>query len=133
MEYFDWRFFKALLRRMRQCCDANGARFLAFMHPSLGEVWDPYIARTVREQGLGADQYDRYALENRARSVAADAGVDLCPQVRYFAERQERGPFNMLPRDLHCNPIGNQLTAEVLARHLLDRGYLAAQDHAAGR
>jgi hypothetical protein len=124
MALIDWRLFQALLRGMQQCAGRNGAKFVVYAHPNLGEVWDPHIARTVRELGLEASQYDRYALENRLQYAASEAAVDFCPQIRYFVERQDRGPFHLLPRDPHCNQMGYRVTAEVLARHLLDRGYL---------
>ena len=37
--------FAALLKRMSIVCRENGARFFFYSHPSIQEVWDPYIRR----------------------------------------------------------------------------------------
>jgi lysophospholipase L1-like esterase len=123
LDRIDWQLFISLVQRMEKSCAAAGARFVIYAHPSIAEVWDPFIAQLEQAQHLGPGEYNRYALEERVRAETAD--LDFCPIVQYFVDRQERGPFHLLPRDPHCNGRGYQLIAEVLAAHLQDRGYLA--------
>jgi lysophospholipase L1-like esterase len=126
-DQIDWKLFAAFLRRMNQSCGSQGVKFIFYAHPSLAEVWDPFIEETVRAKGLKPGQYDRFALEKRLREVSQATATDLCPLIHYFARRQDRGPFHLLPSDPHCNPAGYQVTAEALSEHLLRRGYVASQ------
>jgi hypothetical protein len=122
LDHIDWELFASLVKRMERSCGQSGARLVMYAHPSVAEVWDPFIAQVERAQHLSPGEYDRYALEKRL--CAEMSAFDFCPIVQYFADRQERGPFHLLPRDPHCNGTGYQLTAEVLAAHLQARGYL---------
>jgi lysophospholipase L1-like esterase len=124
LDKIDWELFGALLRRMNQSCGSRGVKFIFYAHPSLDEVWDSTIEETIRANGLKPGQYDRFALEQRLRAVSQATATDFCPLIDYFAQRQDRGPFHLLPRDPHCNPAGYQVTAEALAEHLLRRGYV---------
>ncbi|MCX5894102.1 MAG: GDSL-type esterase/lipase family protein [Deltaproteobacteria bacterium] len=115
MERIDWQLFRALLVRMKQVCAQNSAQFLLYTHPSLGEVWEPFIRGTEQAKGLNPGQYDRLALEKRLQQIAAAEKFAFIPLVPYFQAHQSEGPFHLLPRDPHCNPAGYRLTAEVLA------------------
>jgi hypothetical protein len=123
----DWQLFRALLVRIKESCLKAGAQFLFYAHPALEEVWDPSVHEMISVLGVKPEQYDRYALEKRLHSVAREVGVDHCPLIEYFAKRQERGPFHLLPREGHCNPVGYELTAEVLAAHLTTYGYFPSE------
>lgn len=123
----DWRLFSALVARMQEVSRQNGAEFLLIAHPEVGEVWDPYVDRICRARGWPRDRYDRFALERHVAAAAERAGVRFLPLIAEFSERQERGPFHMLPRDGHLSAAGHQLLAERLADHLAD--HLAAMRH----
>jgi hypothetical protein len=123
MERFDWKLFAALVARMQACCAARGARFLLYVHPDLAAVWEPYVGRSIRNQGVSPEQYDRRAVERHVQAVARNVGADFCPLVDAFLRQPERGPFHLLPNDPHCNGTGYLLTAETLAAHLLDHDY----------
>jgi lysophospholipase L1-like esterase len=117
----DWPLFSALVARMQEVSRENGADFVLIAHPEVGEVWDPYVEKTCEERGWPCERYDRFALERRVAEAAARAGVPFVPLIAEFAERQERGPFHLLPRDGHLNAAGHQLLAERLAEHLSAR------------
>jgi hypothetical protein len=123
----DWQLFRALLVRIKESCSKAEARFLFYAHPALEEVWDPSVRTMINVLGLKPEQYDRYALEKRLHAVAAEAEIDYCPLIEYFARRQYRGPFHLLPREAHCNPAGYELTAEALAAHMTTHGYFPEQ------
>lgn len=117
-ERIDWRLFGALVARMQQVAQENGAQFLLIANPEVGEVWEPYIERMCRGRGIPRDRYDPFALERRVAAAAAQAGVPFLPLIGEFSARQDRGPFHLLPNDGHLNPAGHQLLAERLAEHL---------------
>ena len=117
MEQIDWQLFLALLVKMKEVCAQNGAQFLLYTHPSLGEVWEPFIRETEKAKGLKPGRYDRLALEKRLQQITAEEKFTFIPLVPYFQAHQSEGPFHLLPRDPHCNPAGYRLTAEVLAAH----------------
>ncbi len=114
----DGELFAALLKRMSIVCRENGARFFFYSHPSVQEVWDPYIRRVQTQLRLAPGEYNRYALENFLVATAKEISVAFCPLVDHFVSQQNRGPFHLLPRDPHCNPAGYRLQAEALARFL---------------
>jgi hypothetical protein len=115
LERIDWRLVGGLLGRMQRVSREHGVEFFFYQHPDLGAVWDPYIEIILESQGVERKRYDRFALEKKLSAVAEAQGIKYCPVVAGFVERQERGPFHLLPRDYHCNPAGYQLTAELLA------------------
>jgi len=131
LQEINWPLFVALLREMDLSSRRNGASFFFYAHPSIEEVWNPYIRTTEHQLHLEPGQYDRYALEKRLRQTAKLASVLFCPMIDYFVANQQRGPFHLLPRDPHANPVGYQLQAEVIARfmqehHLLSKNTIPA-------
>jgi lysophospholipase L1-like esterase len=112
----DWPLLTMLLREMEATARRGNARFVFYAHPSLEEVWEPYIRDTELRLGLQPGRYDRYALERRLRSISGENSIPFCPLIDDFVAHRSLGPFHLLPRDSHCNPAGYQLTAEVLAR-----------------
>ncbi len=124
LDAIDWKLFTSLLTAMDGAARSGGARFFFYAHPAIAEVWDPYIWDTERRLGLPPGRYDRYALERRLRATAAGAGLPYCPLIDAFRANAARGPFHLLPRDPHCNPVGYEVTAEALARFLLSSDLL---------
>ena len=122
--------FAALLKRMSIVCRENGARFFFYSHPSIQEVWDPYIRRVQTELRLAPGEYNCYALENFLVATAKEISVGFCPLVAHFVSQQNRGPFHLLPRDPHCNPAGYRMQAEALARFLRPSGTFAGRSAA---
>jgi lysophospholipase L1-like esterase len=114
MAHIDWKLFTTLVMRMQEVSLKNQASFLFYSHPSLDEVWEPYIKDTETKLGLKPGQYDNFALEKRLVNLAAENNLIYLPHVSYFMKRQSQGPFHLLPRDPHCNPKGYKLTAEIL-------------------
>jgi len=112
----DWRLLAALVTRMKATAESHGARFLFYAMPDALEVWDPLIAKRKRALHLNDDQYDRFALEHRLQAMAIENKLEFVPMIRYFIERQDQGPFHLLPADRHCNAAGCQFTAEILTR-----------------
>ena len=126
LERLDWTLLRALIDRMRQAASAQGAELLVYMHPELTAVWNPFVEQIVERKGIDGASYDREALERRLGRVAGEVGVPLAPMVPGFLEVQERGPFHLLPRDYHCNPVGYEITAELLQKSLAEAGWLRA-------
>ena len=112
----DWRLLTALVVRMKTAAESHGARFLFYAMPDALEVWDPLIAKRKRALHLNDDQYDRFALEHRLQAMAIENRLEFVPMIRYFMQRQNQGPFHLLPADRHCNGAGYQFTAEILTR-----------------
>ena len=102
-----------MVMRMKEVSLKNQASFLFYAHPSLDEVWEPYIKDTETKLGLEPGQYDNFALEKRLINLAAENHLIYLPHVSYFMKRQSQGPFH-LARDPHCNQKGYELTAEIL-------------------
>jgi hypothetical protein len=126
LEAIDWKLFTALLAAMDASASQGGARFFFYSHPAIAEVWDPYIRDTERKLRLPPGRYDRFALERRLASTAARTGIPYCPLIATFRANAARGPFHLLPRDPHCNPVGYEVTAEALARFLVSSGLLGS-------
>jgi GDSL-like Lipase/Acylhydrolase family len=124
LEAIDWKLFTALLSAMDASARQGGARFFFYSHPAIAEVWDPYIRDTERKLRLPPGRYDRLALERRLERAAAGMGIPYCPLIETFQANAARGPFHLLPRDPHCNPVGYEVTAEALARFLVASGLL---------
>ncbi len=117
----DWRLFTALLEEMRDVARRNNAELFFYAHPGIEAVWDPYIERVRAQLGPHAGAYDRYALERVLQGVAHETAVEFVPMVEYFVDRQDRGPFHLLPRDRHASPSGYRHIAERLHAHLHGR------------
>jgi hypothetical protein len=126
LEAIDWKLFTALLAGMDASARQGGARFFFYSHPAIAEVWDPYIRDTERKLRLPPGRYDRFALERCLERVAAGTGVPYCPLIETFRADAARGPFHLLPRDPHCNPVGYEVTAEALSRFLAASGWLGS-------
>lgn len=125
MEALDWPLLAALLREMRDVSARHGAAFLFYAHPAIAEVWDPYIRDVETQAGLAPGRYDRFALQKRLQATARAESVAFCPLIERFLAESGRGPFHLLPRDPHCNPVGYQVTAEGLADCLGTTGLLS--------
>lgn len=120
LDKIDWQIFSVLVKEMKKTAEENGARFFFYTHPAVAEVWDPYIRDTERRLALKPGEYNRYTIEKRLQQMAQETKIDFIPLIDYFVKRQSEGPFHLLPRDPHCNPIGSQLTAEVLGRRVMN-------------
>ena len=81
-----------------------------------------YTSRVQTKLRLAPGEYNRYALEDFLVVTAKEISVAFCPLVDYFVSQQDRGPFHLLPRDPHCNPVGYRIQAEALARFLRQSG-----------
>ena len=103
---------------MDRVAQEHGAAFLLYHHPDVAAIWEPFIEDVLDRSGIEASRYDRYAFERRLQTVAQDSGVAFCPVIGHFISNQARGPFHLLPRDYHCNPVGYELTAEVIVECL---------------
>ena len=122
LERVDWSLFGALVQRMDRIASDHGALFAVYLHPDAGSVWDPVIRET--EAGIDPSwDYDRFALERRATAELERRGIRFVPLVAYFVQRQERGPFHLLPRDPHCNAEGYRMQAERLAEFLSEEAF----------
>jgi len=126
LEAIDWKLFTALLQGMDASAAQGGARFFFYSHPGIAEVWEPYIRDTERKLKLPPGRYDRFALQRRLERVAAGTEVPYCPLIETFRANAARGPFHLLPRDPHCNPVGYEVTAEALARFLVSSRLLGS-------
>lgn len=119
LERVDWPLFGALVQRMNRSASDHGALFAVYLHPDAASAWDPVIQDSVA--GIDPSRsYDRFALERRVTEELERRGVRFVPLVAYFVERQERGPFHLLPRDPHCNAEGYRMQAERLAEFLAE-------------
>ncbi len=111
----DWKLLGALVARMRETAEREGARFFFFEHPEVAEIWPPYI-EIVRERfGVPEATYDSFAVEKRLAAVAEARGVEFLPTVQAFRDAEALGPFHLLPHDPHLNREGHALLAQVLA------------------
>lgn len=110
----DWRLLAGLVARMKTVAESRGAKFLFYAMPDVLEVWNPWIEKRKRALHLSDDRYDRFALESRLQTMAVENRLAFVPMIRYFMERQNQGPFHLLPADRHCNGAGYRLIAEML-------------------
>jgi lysophospholipase L1-like esterase len=118
LEKIDWPLFGGIVERMRDVAADHGAGFAVYAHPEASETWDPVIDDTLARAGIGEAEYDRFALERRMGEELARREVVLLPMIDYFVDKQERGPFHLLPRDPHCNAEGYRMQAERLAERI---------------
>jgi hypothetical protein len=109
----DWDLFAAILVAMRDWSTQHGAKFYLYKHPSLEEVWLPYR----RAAGLTASE--AMALETRIATICRAANVAYIPMTDYFLERQEKGPFHLIPGDPHANTMGYAIQAEIIVNHIV--------------
>ncbi len=131
--HVNGELFAALLKGMSKVCRENGARFFFYSHPSIQEVWGDYIRRVQTKLRLAPGEYNRYALEDFLVVTAKEIPVAFCSLVDYFVSQQNRGPFHLLPRDPHCNPVGYRMQAEALARFLRQSGSFVDAQSTTGR
>ena len=102
---------------------AEVARIFRLTSTRTRRLWIPN--RGLAEAlGVEPSRWDRHAFERRLAAEAEAHRVRFAPVVDFFVARQSRGPFHLLPRDFHCNPVGYELTAELLAEWLIDAGWL---------
>ena len=121
----DWALYAALLERMQRVSRDHGARFLFYSHPDAGEVWEPFIEALCERVGVPRSAHDQFSMERRLAKLAAAHGVPFLPLIDAFLARLERGPFHLLPYDLHLSTAGHRRLAEVLADHLAGSGFAA--------
>jgi len=119
VEKYDWPLFELLVTKMKQIAEENSATFYFYLHPAVGEVWEPYIQKTKRELNLPDSQYNRYVLEHRLIKIANKREIGFVPLIDFFLKKQSDGPFHLLPRDPHANQVGYELTAKALANKLI--------------
>jgi hypothetical protein len=124
LECVDFELFTALLKNMKRISVENNAVFLFYLHPSLAEVWEPFIQVAIKKMNISPAQYDRHNVEQAMLEIAESNSLYFCPLISYFINNQARGPFHLLPRDSHCNEKGYLVTSERLARFLQDYGLL---------
>jgi lysophospholipase L1-like esterase len=120
-DQLDWALYSALVARMREATDREGAHLLLFEHPEVAEVWPPYIERLRQALGLPEEAYDAFAIEDRLAAVAAARGVDFVRTVAAFRAEAPHGPFHSLPHDPHLNREGHALLAALLADAIEER------------
>jgi hypothetical protein len=111
----NWDLFKYLIKEMAMVSKVNGAQFLFYAHPSLHEVWEPYIKNIEQILKLKPGQYDKYAIELQLTRIANEEHIVFIPMINWFWKHESEGPFHLLPRDPHCNPNGYRLIAENLS------------------
>jgi lysophospholipase L1-like esterase len=114
----DWTLYEALVARMNATAIGDGARFVFFAHPEVGEVWEPYIQTTCQNLGVLRSDYDPFAMEKRLSAMAARRGITFLPMIESFRAAPERGPFHLLPYDAHLNAAGHAMLAEQLSERL---------------
>ena len=119
LEWIDWDLFQSLIGRMSHVAKDNGSRFILYAHPAIEEVWEPYIQNTIKQAHLSANQYNRYAVEQRLTEVSTELGITFIPLIDHFLKSKEKGPFHLLPLDPHCNSQCYQLTAQVVGDKIL--------------
>jgi lysophospholipase L1-like esterase len=54
-------------------------------------------------------------MENMLAQLAEREKLEFIRMIQYFLDNSSRGPFHLLPRDPHCNPMGYQLIAEKIS------------------
>lgn len=113
----NWKLFKYLLNQMKVVSNANGAQLIFYAHPSLQEVWEPYIKNVEEILKIEPGKYDKYAIELQLIRIANQENIVFIPMINWFWKHQSEGPFHLLPRDPHCNQIGYRLIAENLCRY----------------
>jgi lysophospholipase L1-like esterase len=115
VDALDWPLYGALVARMREVAEREGARFLFFEHPEVAEVWPPYIAMIRESFGVPEEAYDAFAVQRHLEATAAERGLAFVPTIQAFRDVESRGPFHLLPVDPHLNAAGHERLAEVLA------------------
>jgi hypothetical protein len=117
LKKINWFLFKYLLNQMKVVSNANGAQLIFYAHPSLQEVWEPYIKNIEEMLKIEPGKYDKYAIELQLIKIANQENIVFIPMINWFWKHQSEGPFHLLPRDPHCNQIGYRLIAENLCRY----------------
>jgi len=115
---------------MNRMTRANEAKLLCFLTSSIEEVWTPFVRERQRTLGLKPGQYDIHLVEKGVANAAQQSGVPFCPLIDYFLANESRGPFH-LPRDGHFNPASHEITAEGLARCLIQSNIVTIRSIAA--
>lgn len=118
VDKLDWKLFEALLARMDTSSHAFGATLYVGLHPAIGEVWEPFIADTIRRTGIPPETYDRHALDRKVSQIAQRRDIRFVPQIEEFQKRAAEGPFHLLPKDQHSNGVGYGITADVFAARI---------------
>lgn len=119
-----WPLFARLLSELAATARAGAAGFAFFSHPSLAEVWEPYVEQAKKRLGSRAARYDPRALERHLFRLGESAGVAYLPTIDDFLSRAREGPFHLLPDDPHCNAKGYEIEAVSLARQIVARRLL---------
>jgi lysophospholipase L1-like esterase len=114
----DWELFAALLKRMQQVSRNHGAEFRFLAHPDAGEVWEPFIQQMCEHLGVTRSAYDQFVMQRRQAQVAAAHEIGFLSVVEPFLAQPERGPFHLLPYDMHLSVSGHRVLAEALADHM---------------
>lgn len=119
LNQFDWELLAAEMEEMRLVARKNSAHFAFFSHPELLEAWEPYIKMVLKEIRMEESSYDRFLVEKRLIAFSQQKGILFVPLLSYFRANEHKGPFHLLPRDLHSNRQGYRLTAEAISEVLV--------------
>lgn len=109
----EWSITQVLLRRMKQEADQRGVRFVVFYVPTRVEL----SAEEWRNFHIPAD-YDPREVTRKLVGICEAEGIPYIEPSDRFREAAQQGRL-YYARDVHWNPAGNRLAAQILAEYVL--------------
>ncbi len=117
----EWSITRALLRRMKQEADQRGVRLVVFYVPTRVEL----SAEDWSNRRIPAD-YDAGEVARKLAGICKTEDIPCIDPSDHFREAAKRSQLYYV-RDVHWNPAGNRLAAQILAEYVRSSGVHASQ------
>jgi lysophospholipase L1-like esterase len=106
------------LLRVDQCVRSRGARLIIAMIPSIQAVDRRELVLSLAYTHYEPVDFDTDLPHRRVRAFAAEHGIQVIDPLEQFRAASNRGRRLYLTGDLHFNPAGHRLFAEVVSAAL---------------
>jgi len=118
---YQWRLFEALLSRMKDECDRQGAKLIVVGIPYLPQVYDD-----VWDSTFGRDpRYSRTAAAERVESYCKKLNIPYVDTLSAFqAKTKKVGHWLHFPKDAHPTAEGH----EVIASAVMNAGLIHSKE-----
>lgn len=119
------------LQNAKQTVEGWGGQFVVFLIPVREEVYQSVTAPQLGEEKLALFKENRETMRQLCDELELTC-YDLLPDLKAEAERSAaQGELLYYPDDMHLNPRGNAVVAELVEKWVSQLGVLA-EDDAAG-
>lgn len=112
----QWEMTEALMKQIKESCDASGSHLLLFFVPVKRDIYG----------GAGRIQRKPSRVSSSLQVLASRLKIDLIDTLPLYRDRAEQIAKQKQRlywvRDSHWTPQGHQLAGEILSRFLADRG-----------